>query len=159
VVDNDYGRFLKEQIPNLKENIGNGEVIWDGSVVGQHNGYPFYTIGQRKGIGAFGEKLYVKEINPKTNKIFIGRDEDLLKKNLIATDANWISVPDVPDGMSIFAKVRYKDIAESGVVYQHSKEKFEVVFDNPKRAITPGQSVVLYDGEEVVGGGIIENAF
>ena len=160
IADNNYERFLKEQVPNLENEVGGGNLIFDNKFVAKHRGYPFYTIGQRKGIGtAFGEPVYVTEIDANTNTIKLGREKDLLHKGLIANQINLISVTDIQKELRVLAKIRYKDEGSTGIVQYDGSDKIRIIFDEPKRSITPGQSVVMYDGNEIVGGGIIEKAF
>ncbi len=155
VADNDYGRFLKERVPDLEERVTSGDLVMDGKTVGKHNGYPFYTIGQRRGIGAFGKPVYVTGIEKETNTVRIGDIGDLLHKGLIASQVNLVGWERVENGTSVQAKVRYKDDAASAKVFRAEGEEIRVEFDTPKRAITPGQSVVLYDGADLVAGGVI----
>jgi len=158
VADNDYRRFLSERVPDLATRIGVGDTVLDDKVVGTHKGFPFYTIGQRTGIGAYGERVYVTDINSATNTIRIGRHADLLRRGLVAKNVNLVGMSEVPDGFRIQAKVRYKDDATPATVFRNEDGAIRVVFDEPKRAITPGQSVVMYDGETLVGGGVIETS-
>ncbi len=157
IADNNYERFLKEQIPELEKRVAGGNLVFNKKVVAKHRGYPFYTIGQRKRIGtAFGEPVYVTEIDAATNTVTVGREKDLSHRGLIANQINLVSVSDLGDGLSIEAKIRYKDEGSAAVVKYYDKDRIKVTFDQPKRAITPGQSVVMYDGNDLVGGGIIE---
>lgn len=157
VADNNYERFLKERQPELESRVLGGDIVRDGEVVGKHRGYPFYTIGQRRGIGAYGKPMYVTAIDSATNSIRIGGERDLFHRGLRARSLNMISRSELSDGMPVYAKVRYKDEASPARVFAEGDGEFRVVFDEPKRAITPGQSVVLYDGEDVVGGGVIDS--
>lgn len=157
VPDNNYSHFLKERIPALEQKVSGGEVVRDGKVVGTHQGYPFYTIGQRKGLGAFGSKMYVTQIDSASNRVTIGPDEALLHRELTAGSVNWTSINALHFPLEVTAKVRYKDDATKATVSPLGNDRIQVVFQAPKRAITPGQSVVLYDGEDLVGGGIIES--
>ncbi|MBI4429982.1 MAG: tRNA 2-thiouridine(34) synthase MnmA [Ignavibacteriales bacterium] len=154
IADNDYARFLKERVDRVSVPIEEGDIVRDGKVVGKHQGYPFYTIGQRKGIGAFGRKMYVTGVDAERNTLRIGEDRDLYHSILIARNVNWV-VPPGDREIRVSAMVRYKDVAEPATAYPNG-EAIRIVFDRPKRAITPGQSVVLYDGEDVLGGGIID---
>lgn len=159
VADNDYRRFLRERIPDLDEKLSEGDIVFGGNVVGKHKGFPHYTIGQRSGIGAHGERVYVTQIDPVANTITVGRSKDLLRRELLAKDVNLVSVGELSDGHRVNAKVRYKDDAAPATVYDvdaNGGQMLRIVFDEPKRAITPGQSVVMYDGERLVGGGVIE---
>lgn len=157
VADNNYERFLKERVPGLESKVSAGDIVMDGKVVGKHSGYPFYTIGQRRGIGAFGKPVYVTEIQKASNTIRIGGNTDLLHTGLIASQVNLVGLEKMIDGMSVQAKVRYKDDPSPATVFTENNGSIRVVFENPKRAITPGQSVVLYDGDDLLGGGIIES--
>lgn len=158
VPDDNYSRFLTERIPDLHERVSGGEIVMGEKVVGKHAGYPFYTIGQRKNIGAYGQKMYVTEIDAETNRIRIGTDDELHHRKLIAGKVNWSGIAGISgsEAMRVQAKVRYKDDAADAEVRVEADGRLSVVFDEPKRAITPGQSVVLYDGEDVLGGGVIE---
>lgn len=156
VPDDRYDRFLKERVPDLQQKVSGGEIVFDGKVVGHHQGYPFYTVGQRKGIGAYGKKMYVTGIDHESNTVSIGPDDALFRRSLIATGANWMGGDPANGTLSVQAKVRYKDDATPATVIVDSNETFRLRFDEPKRAITPGQSVVMYDGEVVVGGGVIQ---
>ncbi|MBI5463607.1 MAG: tRNA 2-thiouridine(34) synthase MnmA [Ignavibacteriales bacterium] len=159
VADNNYERFLKERELHLKKTIGEGSVLMQGEVVGKHRGYPYYTIGQRKGIGAFGKRMYVAGIDSESNTITIGTDADLHHRGLAARQANWVGIKPVEEQRQVQAKVRYKDEATPATLYPNGEGSFRVVFEHPKRAITPGQSVVLYDGDDVLGGGVIDEIF
>jgi len=156
VADNDYRRFLKERFEITDEKITNGDILLNGKTVGRHDGIPFYTIGQRSGIGAHGEKVYVAEIDPVRNIIQIGKNDALLHKELIAANVNLVSVEKILDNMKVQAMVRYKDTPSPAVVTQTSEQRIHLIFEQPKRAITPGQSLVMYDGDRLVGGGVIE---
>ena len=156
IPDDNYERFLKERIPNLQEQVSGGDIVHDGSVIGKHNGYPFYTIGQRRNIGAYGQKMYVTEIDSKTNTIKIGTDDELHHRTLIAGQVNWsgLAIPD--KDLRVQARVRYKDKGTDALVSLEENGNIKVTFDQPKRAITPGQSVVIYDEDDVLCGGVIE---
>ena len=163
VTDNNYERFLKHKLPHLEESVTGGDIVMDGKVVGKHRGFPFYTVGQRKGIGvAFPEPVYVTGINYKENIITVGHDNDLLHTTLTATKLNLIKYDNLRDGKRLTVKIRYKDGDEPSLVTQIEGEGdgegvVRVQFDSPKRAITPGQSVVFYEGDDVVGGAIIDS--
>jgi tRNA-specific 2-thiouridylase len=157
VADNSYERFLKERVPDLESRVSSGDIKMGDAVVGKHRGYPFYTIGQRRGIGSFGKPVYVTEIEKGTNTVHIGPKEDLMRYGLLARQINMVGISSVPDGMSVQAKVRYKDDPTPATVYSEEGTGIRVVFDKAKRAITRGQSVVLYDGDDVICGGVIES--
>jgi len=156
IPDDRYERFLNEQLPDLREKVSGGDIIRNGRIAGKHNGYPFYTIGQRKNIGAHKEKMYVTAIDSRTNKLTIGPDAELHHRTLIAGQVNWSGISGLEGNMHVQAKVRYKDEGSNALVLPEGTDKIRVTFDLPKRAITPGQSVVLYDGDDLLCGGIIE---
>ena len=159
VADYDHARFLGEKVPGLEQSVAGGRIIFNGTQVGQHRGYPFYTIGQRRGLGAHGQKVYVTGIDKASNTITIGPTEDLMHRALEASQVNWVSVPPAKRPMTVRAKVRYKDDATPAVMHVAGGGHIRVTFDELKRAITPGQSVVLYDGDDVVCGGVIDRVF
>lgn len=157
IPDNDYVRFLKERVSDLSDRVAGGEVVMNGKIIGKHRGFPFYTIGQRRGLGvAVGEPIYVTEIDAKTNTIEVGTEERLMHKGLIARDVNLIKTLQQRCPMLVSAKIRYKDEGAIATVELADDNTARVEFQRPKRAITPGQSVVFYDGDDVVGGGIID---
>ncbi len=159
VPDNDYTRFLERNVEGLAEKVKGGDIVMDGKVIGKHRGYPFYTIGQRKGLGvALGYPVYVIGIDPVANLIEVGTEDKLYHNALIAGNVNLISVDRIEDGMRVVAKIRYSDEGSPAILKNYEEGKVLVHFERPKRAITPGQSVVFYDGDVVVGGGIIERA-
>lgn len=157
VADNNYERFLRERIPDVIENISTGEMTYHGETVGEHKGIPFYTVGQRKGLGiAMGKPVYVKKIDHRNNKIEIGDKEELLERKLSAEDVNYVSSVDLSKGMSVHAKIRYNDRGAAAKLIDSDDKTFSIEFDEPKSAITPGQSVVLYDENGyVLAGGVI----
>jgi tRNA-uridine 2-sulfurtransferase len=157
VPDDKYERFLNERNPDLQKKVANGDIIQNGNVVGKHNGYPFYTIGQRRNIGAHGQKMYVTEIDSRTNTIKIGTDDELHHRTLIAGQVNWSGLAGLEKNLRVQARVRYKDAGTDASISLEENGKIKVTFDQPKRAITPGQSVVVYDGDDVVCGGVIEH--
>ena len=156
VADDNYERFLKDRIPDLQRQVSGGDIMQNGNVVGKHNGYPFYTIGQRRNIGAHGQKMYVTEIDNTTNTIKIGTDNELHHRTLIAGQVNWSGIAVLDKNLRVQARVRYKDKGTDALVSLEENGNIKVTFDQPKRAITPGQSVVLYDGDDVLCGGVIE---
>ena len=157
IPDNDYNRYLASKRPDLVEALADGEIVdQNGTVLGRHRGYPFYTIGQRKGLGvALGEPVYVTEIDAGSNRIRVGRNEDLLHAGLVADHLNWIAFETLERALPVEAKIRYNDPGAPAVVRPREDGTVEVTFDTPQRAVTPGQSVVFYDGDVVVGGGVI----
>ncbi|MDE2216444.1 MAG: tRNA 2-thiouridine(34) synthase MnmA [Planctomycetota bacterium] len=155
VLDNNYHTLLYERFGNR---ITPG-VIKDtqGNILGRHPGSPFFTIGQRKGLGiALGMPRYVVDINPQENIVMIGTDEELMEDKLVASSLNWISIDGLQSPLEVQAKIRYNHVPAPAVVYPHGVDKVRVVFKEPQRAITPGQAVVFYHNDTVVGGGWIE---
>ena len=129
----------------------------NGNVLGRHKGIIRYTIGQRKGLGlALKEPMYVKEVNTENNTVVLAREEELYDKVLTADDVNLISVEEINEPMRVKAKVRYRQPEQWATVIQTGADEIRVEFDEPQRAITKGQSVVLYDGDIIVGGGTIK---
>lgn len=158
VPDNDYSKFIKK---NADYEILPGNFVnKDGKVLGKHKGIVNYTIGQRKGLGlALGYPAYVIDINAKKNEVVIGINDDIFKDRLIADDINFINIDRLKEPTRFTAKVRYSAKEEPCTVYPLKNNKVEVVFDNKIRAITPGQSVVFYDGNYLAGGGVICQTF
>ena len=129
----------------------------EGNKLGEHKGIIRYTIGQRKGLGiALGKPAFVCSKNVENNTVVIGSNEDLFLTELTAHDVNLISCDSIDAPTRVFAKVRYNQKEQPATVYSIGEGKIKVVFDEPQRAISKGQSVVLYDGDIVVGGGIID---
>jgi tRNA-specific 2-thiouridylase len=128
-----------------------------GKILGEHKGIPFYTVGQRRGLGiSAGERLYVVSIEPKRNAIVVGTKDDLLGDELIASNLNWIAIEKLEKPIKVKAKIRYLHKEAEAEVIPLDKEKVYVKFREPQVAITPGQAVVFYDRDIVVGGGVIE---
>ncbi len=157
VPDNNYRRFLKERVRGLEEEVAGGNfVLKDGTVVGQHEGYPFYTIGQRRGLGlSLGERAYVTAIDAQTNTITVGPREDLLKQRLMARQINLVKHADLGEERPAIGAIRYNDAGAPCLVRQTGADELEVHFSEPRRAITAGQSVVLYEDDEILAGGWI----
>jgi len=155
VPDGDYVSFIERA---TGESFEKGDFIdINGNILGKHDGIIKYTIGQRKGLGiALGEPAYVIEKNIQSNTVVLGKNSDLLKTELTASNINLISCESIPSPVRVKAKIRYNQNEQPATVEQISHDRIRVVFDEPQRAITKGQSVVLYDGDIVIGGGIIE---
>jgi tRNA-uridine 2-sulfurtransferase len=156
VPDNDYRGFLKRRVDGLEEKVKNGYFVdVDGNVLGQHEGYPFFTIGQRKGLGmAFGKPMFVSEIIPESNTVVLTEEEDLQRSSMRVGKVNWqkYSHPD-PD-TEFVTKIRYKDAGHQSYVIA-SGDGLQIEFLGPAKGVAPGQSAVVYDGDDVVCGGII----
>ncbi len=162
IPDNDYAKFIKEYT-NKEPKEGNF-VALDGRVLGKHKGIVHYTVGQRKGLNlSMGHPVFVKEIRPETNEVVIGNSEDVFSNQLYANNLNFMSIEDLDGEMIVDAKIRYSHKGAKCRIRKIDSDIVECIFDEPQRAITPGQAVVFYDGDIVVGGGTIvrdkENAF
>lgn len=155
IPDNNHGRFILEEKPGQ---IKSGNFVdKEGNVLGKHKGIVYYTIGQRKGLGlALGRPVFVTDIRPKTNEVVIGPEEDIFKTDLIATDVNFIPFDNLEEEIKVTAKVRYSARPAEAILKPGKNGRIRVTFKDKQRAITKGQSVVFYDGNVVVGGGIIE---
>ncbi len=154
IPDGRYADFI-EQYTGKTYPEGNF-IDTDGNVLGTHKGIIRYTIGQRKGLGlSFPQPMYVSDINPVTNTVTLSRNDELFSRTLTAKNINLISVPEISRPMRVKAKARYRHIEQWATVTQTDSDTIHVEFDEPQRAITKGQSVVLYAGDTVVGGGII----
>lgn len=159
VADNNYERFLRERIPDVIENIEEGEMIYKGEKIANHKGIPFYTVGQRKGLGvALGKPVYVKKIDHESNKIELGDKEDLMQSVLEAEDVNYVSMENLNAGDVVVCKIRYNDKGSPAEVLESTCKTFKVKFHQPVSAITPGQSAVIYDEMGyVLAGGVISS--
>jgi tRNA-specific 2-thiouridylase len=158
IPDNDYERFLKERLPDLEARVAGGEIVRNGEVVGKHRGFPFYTVGQRKGVGiATGDPVYVTGIDPGNNRILIGPGEELMKKAMIVRDVNLLKYAACDAPRRVDVKIRYKDGGGRATMSPLADGRIRVDFELPRRAITPGQSAVFYEGDDVVGGGVIDD--
>ena len=154
VKDNDYAGYVTK---HANKRIDEGFFVdTKGNVLGKHKGIVHYTIGQRKGLGiAFGKPMFVVDIDPVKNTVILGSNEDIFKHELIAHDVNLISIDEIKEPIRVQAKVRYSAKPSWATVYNNGDGTIRMVFDEAQRAITKGQSVVMYDGDVVVGGAII----
>lgn len=156
VPDNDYRGFLKRRVDGLEELVAGGDFVSpDGTVLGKHNGYPFYTIGQRKGLGmAFGEPMYVTEIRPETNTVVLGRVEDLFRNGMTVGQINSMKYEKIPEGLEAVTQIRYNDPGSLSIL-KNNNDQIEVEFLSNVKGVAPGQSAVFYEGDDVIGGGVI----
>ncbi|NQW28895.1 MAG: tRNA 2-thiouridine(34) synthase MnmA [Ignavibacteria bacterium] len=156
IPDDDYRRFLRSNRPNIDQEIGEGEIVLDGKVIGTHEGYPFYTIGQRKGLGvSHSTPLYVLNVLPETNTLILGEDSELLVDSLTAHSTVFSKYSDINVPREFRVKKGYKDAGSLAECWTTSDGILHVKFHEPQRAVSRGQSVVLYEDNDVVGGGII----
>ncbi|HYH56678.1 MAG TPA: tRNA 2-thiouridine(34) synthase MnmA [Anseongella sp.] len=157
VPDNDYRAFLKHRVEDLEERVKGGNfVLSDGTVVGQHEGYPFYTIGQRKGLGiALGEPVFVKEILPATNTVVLGRKEELDRMQAKARNINLVKYASLEGAVEAVTKIRYKDAGTMSTIKQQD-DTIEIDFHYAVAGLAPGQSAVFYEGDDLIGGGFLK---
>ena len=160
VPDNDYRNFLKHRVDGLEAKVNGGSFVdTTGKIIGQHKGYPFYTIGQRKGLDiAFGKPVFVTEIIPETNTVVLGDEEDLQKNTVHVAKLNLIKYAAIPEGIEAVTKIRYKDPGALSVLHPNNN-LVEVSFYNQVKGVAPGQSAVFYENDDVIGGGIIQKGF
>ena len=154
VPDGDYAGFIER---TLDAELPTGNfVTLDGKVLGKHKGITHYTVGQRKGLGlALGYPAFVIEIRPETNEVVIGTNEDSMSNYVRANKLNFMSIPDLTEPMRVFAKIRYNHKGAWCTIEKTGEDEILCTFEEPQRAITPGQAVVFYDGDYVLGGGTI----
>lgn len=156
VPDNDYRAFLKHRLPDLEASVEGGDYIFKGKKVGKHRGYPFYTIGQRKGLDlAMGDPVFVKEIIPETNTVVLGDLEDLKEMEINVRDFNLIKYETLPQDFVALTKIRYKDAGRLSTI-NAIDNKLNIVFHESATGIAPGQSAVIYEGDDLIGGGFID---
>ena len=159
VPDNDYRGFLKRRVDGLEERVDGGWFVdKTGKKLGQHKGYPFYTIGQRKGLEiALGRPAYVTSIEPETNTVVLGDESDLDQNEVQVIKINWVKYDGITDGMEALTKIRYKDKGAFSSLFNNGNS-LNIRFFEPVKGIAPGQSAVFYEGNDVIGGGIIQKS-
>lgn len=157
IPDNDYRGFLKRKEPEATARLAHGKLVSvGGEELGEHDGYPFFTIGQRKGLGiATGEPMYVTDIQPESNTVVLGRKDDLQKTIMWVRRPNFQKLPLLEGEMEAMVKIRYKDRGTPGTLRKDG-QRVHVEFHAPVSGIAPGQSAVFYDGDDVLGGGFID---
>ena len=157
IPDNNYHRLLKRVHPELEKNVTDGDMVdTNGNIVGRHIGYPFYTVGQRKGLGGgFPEPMYVIDVNSQDNIITIGGRHALLCREFLIDQVNLIGLSEITEPLELQIKIRYNDEGHPGTVFPEESGKLRIVFDRPQSSVTPGQSAVLFSGDLIIGGGII----
>ncbi|MFZ0798858.1 MAG: tRNA 2-thiouridine(34) synthase MnmA [Terriglobales bacterium] len=158
----DYKRFLEAYLTEQEDEpteIAGEMVTTDGKVIGEHTGVHNFTVGQRKGLGvATGSPLYVIQIKNDTRQVVVGKDEELYSRTLRARRVNLLSTVELREPMRVAVKIRHKHQPAPAMIESVGRDEIRVTFDDPQRAITPGQAAVFYDGDIVVGGGWIENS-
>ena len=157
VPDGDHTRIIARQLGEDAPALSRGPIVRrDGTVVGEHDGFARYTVGQRRGLpGGFAEAMFVVEIEPESRTVVIGPREELLGRGVVAREVNWLV--DAPAlGTELSVQIRHRARPASGMLVRMEGDEVELALDEPVSAISPGQSMVLYDGDRVLGGGVIE---
>lgn len=160
IPDNDYRGFLKRKVANLEQRVADGEfVLKDGTVVGHHKGYPFYTIGQRKGLGiTLGYPVYVTEIQADNNRVVLGTFDELARNGMYVNQLNMSKYTHLVSPTQSVTKIRYND-AGTPAMLEQAGDTIKVSFITGVHAVAPGQAAVFYEGDDVIGGGWIQSAF
>lgn len=160
IPDNDYRGFLKRKVDGLEEKMQGGTFVSvGGQVLGKHDGYPFFTIGQRKGLGiALGKPMYVVKIIPETNTVVLGEEEDVKSSAMWVRNINMSKYENAFDGMETITKIRAHHAGAAAYIKQEA-DRMNVIFHEGVDAIAPGQSAVFYEGLDVIGGGHIESTY
>jgi tRNA-specific 2-thiouridylase len=158
VPDNDYRGFLKRRIGGLEEKLMGGNFVdKEGNLMGTHQGYPFYTIGQRKGLGsAFGKPVFVTAIDPETNTVVLGDESDLEQQQILVAKINLLKYEKIQPGTEVLTKIRYRDRGSLSILNPISTDCMQVSFYDHAKSVAPGQSAVFYEGDDLIGGGIIQ---
>jgi len=156
VPDNDYRAFLRHKVEDLEQRVAGGNfVLTDGTIVGKHQGYPFYTIGQRKGLGiALGHPMFVTNIDPATNTVVLGTADELERKEAWVKNLNLVKYESINEPIEAITKIRYKDAGTQSTIVQMG-EHMKVDFHHTVSGIAPGQSAVFYEGNDLLGGGFL----
>ena len=156
IPDHDYAAFIERESGKTVPGPGNF-VSADGKILGKHKGITHYTVGQRKGLNlSLGHPVFVTGIRPETNEVVIGENEDVFTGTLTCSRLNFMSVPDLTEPMRVKAKIRYAHHGAFCLIEKIGEDRVKCTFEEPVRAVTPGQAAVFYDGEYVLGGGTIE---
>jgi tRNA-specific 2-thiouridylase len=157
VPDNDYRGFLKRKVDGLEESVNGGKFVdKSGKILGTHRGYPFYTVGQRRGLEvALGKPAFVTQIIPETNTVVLGEEDDLKQNDMLVSKLNLVKYDTITSGMEAVTKIRYKDSGCLSNLYLENGGMRVSFYENVK-GIAPGQSAVFYEGDDVIAGGIIQ---
>ena len=154
IPDNDYASFITRETGYTS--VPGNFIDVNGNVIGRHQGIIHYTVGQRKGLGlSLGKPAFVVAIHPETNEVVIGDNSDVFSPKLYANNLNFMSIPSLEGEMRAKGKIRYSHEGAMCTIRMFDENTLECTFDEPVRAVTPGQALVLYDGDNVLGGGTI----
>jgi tRNA-specific 2-thiouridylase len=156
VPNDDYRELINIRMPELGKKIMGGDIIYHDKKIGKHSGYINYTIGQRRGLNiALGKPVYVSKIDAQSNTVYVDDEPGLYDSVFTCNELNMQKFGSILSPMKAKVKIRYKDAGSMGIIEQTGADEIKIVFDEPKKSITPGQSAVFYDGNDVIGGGII----
>lgn len=156
VTQRSYRDFVKMHRPRAF--VPGNIVDIEGKVLGQHEGIAGFTVGQRKGMGLSGGPYFVVELNPDTATVVVGRDQDTFVKEFAVGEMNWMGWEPIAEPREVLAKIRYRSVEQPAVLYPNGPKGIKVVLKDPARAVTPGQSAVFYEGDAVIGGGVIQRS-
>jgi len=157
VPDGDHTKIIARELGSTSPALSRGPFVRrDGTVIGEHDGYARFTVGQRRGLpGGFAEPMFVIAIEPESRAVVVGAREELLGRGIVAREVNWlVDVPAV--GSEVHVQIRHRSAPAAGSIVRIERDEIEIALDEPVSAISPGQSLVLYDGARVLGGGVIE---
>ena len=158
VPDGDHVKVIASRLGTDNTSLQPGPFILNGRVIGEHDGFARFTVGQRRGLpGGFGEPMFVISIEPERRAVVIGTRQALLSRSVFATEINWLDTPP-STGDTVLAQVRHRSPATPAAVISSSGERIELAFSDPVSAISPGQSLVIYRDSQVLGGGVIDRA-
>jgi len=159
IPNNDYHSFLDKQVPELKQKVEGGNIIFHGQIIGKHKGFPYYTVGQRKGLGvSYSEPLFVRHIDAENNVIEVATLDETFNNGLISENINLMKYDKLDENKEFIVKIRYNDLGKPAKCYINQDNYLQVSFIEKRRAVAPGQSVVVYEGDDVVAGAIIKKA-
>jgi tRNA-specific 2-thiouridylase len=157
VPNDDYRELIHIRMPELNKKLAGGDIIYKDKSIGKHKGFINFTIGQRRGLNvSLGKPLYVSKIDAENNLVFVDDEAGLFSTAFIAKEINLMKYENIEKKMKARVKIRYKDKGSPATIEQVGNDRIRVIFDEPKKSITPGQSAVFYEGDDVIGGGIIE---
>ncbi len=160
VPNDDYRELIQIRLPELAEKLSGGDIVYHDKKIGEHKGYPYYTIGQRRGLKvSVGKKIYVSGIDPENNKVIVDDESGLFHKGFTARELNLMMFEKIESPVMSRVKIRYNDKGSEALIEQTGEDTVRVTFDSPQKAITPGQSAVFYSGNDLIGGGIIDKVF
>jgi tRNA-specific 2-thiouridylase len=160
VPNDDYRELIQIRLPELSQKLSGGDIVYHDKKIGSHKGYPYYTIGQRRGLNvSIGRRIYVSGIDPENNKVIVDDESGLFNSGFTANEINLMMFDKIESPLKAKVKIRYNDKGNEALIEQTGDDSIRVTFDSPQKAITPGQSAVFYSGNDLIGGGIIDKVF